>query len=166
MSSLENKKHELLFTARLNVNYYEHAESFYTNVISTTVFMSLLLSSSTFAVLGDVIPVISPYKVIISSSFAAIVTVMNALLLAFNIQAKANSHGCLRRQWVSIYADIMEIDLGHLEEEEATRLLSRTEHESNKHQISEHTENNKWANRAYEMTCKNMGLKEVPPVAS
>ncbi len=165
MSTVDDKKHELLFIARLNVNYYEHAESFYTNVISTTIFLSLLLSSSTFAVLGEMIPVVIPYKLTISAFFAAIVTIMNALLLAFNIQSKANSHGYLRRRWVSIYTDITEIDLEHLDKEEAVRLLSRAEHESNKHQISDHTENNKWANRAYEITCNNMGLKEVPPVA-
>jgi hypothetical protein len=83
MNKLEEKKHDLVFQARMNIIYHEKSEEFFSKFINWTAFISVLFSS---AAITDVIPWIENSKLLIAF-FSIVVTMVVFWLLKCYIRS-------------------------------------------------------------------------------
>jgi len=157
MNKLEEKKHELVFQARMNIIYHEKSEEFFSKFINWTAFISVLFSSAAFAAITEVIPWIENSKLLIAF-FSIVVTCTNAGVLAFEMLHKIGMHSHLRKKWMTVLHLAQTIDTSHAEVENQ---IEKVEAELFKLNTEEPVQNSKRLKMAYELTCVSMGLKSL-----
>lgn len=144
------RKHHARFRALLNISYYEKAERFYSRISSMTVFFSIVLSSTAFAALGDVLPIPATSQVATGSVFSCIVALLNAIVLAFGIQDKANDALYMRKRWLELHGSISSMHLDTLEDEAANERLSAIEKIENDLHAADRNVRKRWQKSAFE----------------
>ncbi|MEN8220046.1 MAG: hypothetical protein ABFS56_27590 [Pseudomonadota bacterium] len=154
MNKLEDKKHELVFQARMNIIYHEKSEEIFSKFINWTAFISVLFSSATIIAL---IPWIENSKLLIAF-FSIVVTCTNAGVLAFEMLHKIGMHSHLRKKWMEVLHLAQTIDTSHAEVENE---IEKVETELFKLNTEEPVQNSKRLKMAYELTCVSMGLKSL-----
>lgn len=165
-SDLIQKKHEYIFISRMNIAYHGREERMFISMTNFSTFFSIVLSSATIASFGNILPpAFSTYSKYLGFIFASTVTVLNALMLAFRIQTRANEHKDFRRKW---YGILKEVDLVKIAEDgkninECQTKLNNIFSEMSQVSAVEPPENKKRLLHAALETCKTLGLEYNNP---
>lgn len=152
-----NKLLEEKLMARMNVNYHNHAASFYANINKAAVIGTLCLSSTAFASLGELLPAsLSNYSKEIALCCSAIVAFLNIIVLVLNVQNKILVHDDLRKRWTKIFTsasllETIEVDSDYKEK------LSILRKDVDELHDSEPPSRKIWLDNAYEEACVNLG---------
>jgi hypothetical protein len=101
-----NRLHEIVFTTRMNIIYHEDSEAFFRNIVNITTFLSLISSSIAFAAIGKVISSSPETNAAIIALVSLFVAILNGLVLAYGMNAKATLHADLKKKWIEIIKDI------------------------------------------------------------
>lgn len=144
-------RHTLRFSARMNITYHEELEQFYSQWLGWSAFVSLILSSASFAALSNLVPPsLQPFREWALAALALGVTVLNGALLAFGMRGKFITHAELKRKWIDF--------LGQVETASEAELsaLERKFHEIN---AQEPAADRRRLDRAYEQACVMLGVK-------
>jgi len=129
--TFEEKQHELVFTARMNILMHQDLELFYAFYTRWTSTLSLLFSSAAFASIASVFPAWIPFqKDALIASFAFIITIMNAIQLAFSFPTKLQTHATFRRKWTEV-----ELQLKLLNEDSENAFFQLLEIEKKTYQL-------------------------------
>ena len=157
MNKLEEKKHDFVFQARMNITYHEKSEEFFSKFINWTAFISVIFSSAAFAALTDVIPWGENSKLLIAF-FSIVVTCTNGGVLAFEMLHKMGMHSHLRKKWMTVLHLAQKIDPSKTDIETE---IEKVQTELFYLNTEEPAPNSKRLKQAYELTCVSMGLKSL-----
>jgi hypothetical protein len=106
------KYEELLFIARMNIKMHQDRESFYLSFTRGTSALSIILSSAAIAAIGTVLPesfFLTREQLI--AVLTILVTVFNAIQLAFGFPNKVQAHATFRRKWLEVESQLKTLSL-------------------------------------------------------
>lgn len=108
---VESKKYELLFISRMNIKLHQDLELYYAAYTRWTSVLSLLSSSAAFGALTNFFPIwLNIGKDELIGIFMGIVTLLNAVQLAFGFPSKLQAHAAFRRKWTEIEYQLKSIN--------------------------------------------------------
>jgi hypothetical protein len=90
-----DKKHEIIFQAKMNIYYHESKENFYSKFLENTTFITLILSSATIS------SFIADFNVL-GFIFGITITILNAAVLSYGMLQKLMLHREFKRDWGDI----------------------------------------------------------------
>jgi hypothetical protein len=155
MDDISILKNQLVFIARLSVNYHSRAERFYLNIANIATYLAIILSAGTMAVLSDI--VLTPDNIkTIGATFSLVVLIINGGILAYGIPQKANTHANFRMQWIKQLGNIQRIETNS----DNYSLLKNLEYEGFLINEQEPVTVKKWVLSADRLTRINMGLPQ------
>ena len=91
--STSDRRHTVLFQARMSVFYHERMEWWLGLLMNLNAFLSILLGSAA------IISASEPKTVAV---FGILIALSNALVLSFSVQRSMMTHGHLRRKWLEL----------------------------------------------------------------
>ena len=147
---MTNVRHNLRFHAMMNIAYHERLEGFYNQWLGWSAFFSLILSSTSFAALSNLVPAsLQPFREWILAALALGVTGLNGALLAFGMRGKFITHSELKRKWIGFFGQVETASEAEL------LALQNKFHEIN---AQEPAPNHRRLDRAYKQACTILGM--------
>jgi len=104
----EDKKLEFAVTARTNIIYHNFYQRLYLWINNISTFFTLLLSSATCLSASDLLG--KDVKAIYIITLGGIATILNGLLLAFQVPNQFYIHGDFKRQWLNVSDMVYKLD--------------------------------------------------------
>lgn len=151
--SIPTTQHDFLFQGRMNVNYHEELEIFYSRFLNWSAFSSVVFSSAAFAVFSDkTLALFSIPNDVIAAVLAFTVAVLNGSILAFGMMQKMILHGELKKKWIDF------MSLAHNVNEVEDAGMTKVADAFFRLNAEEPSPNNKRLDRAYDKTLINFGL--------
>ena len=158
MSQNNRRKFEMLFHARMNINYHSMAERRISLFIDLANLISIIMSSSLLVTFISKMPswVVSnkDFLIVIISLF---ILAINTAVRSFNLTAKLYQHRDFKGQWHFMLSKISAIEIGKNGDDEQEDLLA-LENEQAAINAKEPPPNKRLLKKAYMETCVNLGL--------